>query len=114
MEEEIIIPIVLFGCTAFILYYFLRFRYLERQAILEKGMTADEIKEVFKKHPKSKVTNGTNTAKWGIILITIGLAILIGTQFSDEVMLSLIFMLPGIGLLIYYKFIFKKEIKTEE
>lgn len=114
MEEEILIPIVMFASIAFILYYYFRYRYLERQAIIEKGMTADEIKEVFKKLPKHKTSNETNMAKWGIILIAIGLAILIGTQFSDEVMLSLIFILPGIGLLLYYKFIFKKEIKTDE
>lgn len=114
MEEEILIPIALFASIAFILYYFFRYRYLERQAIIEKGMTADELKDILKKHPKQKAENNTNMAKWGILFIAIGLAILVGTQFSDEVMLSLIFILPGIGLLIYYKFIFKKEIKTDE
>ena len=106
MEEEILIPIAFFASVAFILYYFFRYRYLERQAIIEKGMTADELKDVFKKHPKQKISNEANMAKWGIILITIGLAILIGTQFSDEVMLALIFLFPGVGLLLYYKFIF--------
>jgi hypothetical protein len=114
MEEEIIIPIVVFGSIAFILYYYFRFRYLERQAIIEKGLTAEEIKDLYKKPHRFKTTNETNMAKWGIILIAIGLAILVGTQFSDEVMLSLIFILPGLGLLIYYKFIFKKENKSEE
>lgn len=114
MEEEILIPIAFFASVSFILYYYFRYRYLERQTILEKGMTADELKDLLKKHPRERIGNGTSTAKWGILLIAVGLAILIGTQFSDEVMLALIFIFPGIGLLLYYNFIYKKITKTEE
>ncbi len=114
MEEEILIPIVFFASVSFVLYYYFRYRYLERQTIIEKGMTADELKDLLKKHPKERTGNGINTAKWGILLIAVGLAILIGTQFSDEVMLALIFMFPGIGLLLYYNFIYKKITKTEK
>jgi uncharacterized membrane protein len=114
MEEEILIPIVMFASIAFVLYYYFKYRYLERQAIIEKGISAENVKDVLKKSPKQKTTNEANLAKWGIILIAIGLAILIGTQFSDEVMLGLIFIFPGVGLLIYYSFIVKKTTKTEE
>ena len=114
MEEEILIPIVMFASIAFVLYYYFKYRYLERQAIIEKGINTEDAKEVLKKSPKQKVTNEANLAKWGIILIAVGLAILIGTQFSDEVMLALIFIFPGIGLLLYYTFILKKVTKKEE
>lgn len=111
---EVFIPITLFSATAFVLFFFFRYRYLERQAIIEKGISGEELKEMFKKHPKQKTKNDANLAKWGIILIAIGLAILIGTQFSDEVMLALIFIFPGIGLLLFYKFILKNEMSTGE
>ncbi|MBN1406936.1 MAG: hypothetical protein JW956_04065 [Calditrichaceae bacterium] len=114
MEEEIFIPIVLFVSIAFILYSYLRYRYLERQAILEKGMSIEELKEIFKSTAKSKNESGANMAKWGIILIAIGLAILIGSYFSDEVMGALIFILPGAGLLLYYKLFATKAIKHIE
>ena len=114
MEEEILIPIALFASITFILYSYFRYRYMERQAILEKGMTSDEIKEIFKKHTKERVSDGTGLAKWGIILIAIGLAILIGTYFSDEVMMALIFIFPGVGMLLYYNLIAKKSAKTKE
>ena len=108
MEEEFLIPIVLFISIAFVLYYYFRFRYLERQALIEKGLTADDVKDLLKKTSKRSTIDGTAMAKWGIILIAIGLAILIGNQFSDEVMLALIFIFPGIGMLFYYYFIQKK------
>jgi uncharacterized membrane protein len=113
MNEEIIIPVAFFASIAFILYYFFKYRYLERQALIEKGMTVEELKKTFRKIPREKNRNEAAMAKWGIILIAIGLAILIGTNFSDEILLGLIFMFPGIGLLLYYKFI-AKRVETEE
>jgi len=112
MDEEILIPITFFASVAFILYYYFRYRYLERQAIIDKGMNIDELKTFLKKTPRQNGNSGASSAKWGIILIAIGLAILIGSQFSDEIMVGLIFMLPGFGLLLYYKFIYK-QVNTE-
>ena len=87
---------------------------MERQALIDKGLNAEDVKDLFKTLPNQNISNEAGMAKWGIILIAIGLAILMGTQFTDEVMLGLIFLFPGIGLLFYYYFIAKKFTVSEE
>lgn len=113
MEVEILVPIAFFALVAFIFYSFFKYR-IEKQALLDQNITAEGLKELLGKTSKQKFLNEERAAKWGIILIAIGLAILIGTQFTDEVMLGFIFLFPGIGLLFYYYFIAKKFAKSEE
>ena len=113
MQAEIFIPIGFFALVAFIFYSFFKYR-IEKQALLDKNITAESLKEILGKTSRIKFLNEESAAKWGIILIALGLAILIGIQFTDEVMLGFIFLFPGIGLLFYYYFIAKKVGKSEE
>lgn len=113
MGTEVFIPITLFAAIAFIIFYYLRYRYLERQSIIEKGLSGEDLKNMLGKPPRRE-SNGTNMAKWGIIAIAIGLAILIGTQFEEEVTFGLIFLFPGIGLLIFYQFFAKPKHSQHE
>jgi len=108
MESEVFIPIVLFIGITIILMYFLRYRYQERQSIIEKGMSGEDLKIFLGSRPKRE-SDGSAPAKYGILAICIGLAILIGTQFDEETVWGLIFLLPGIGLLIYYRFFTKNQ-----
>lgn len=114
MEVELFVPIAFFASIAFILYYYFRYRYLERQALIEKGANVEELKDILKKYPRQHTYHTANMAKWGIIFIAIGLAILIGNYFSDVVMLALIFIFPGIGLLLFYKFILTRKAEEEQ
>lgn len=110
---EILIPITLFLVIGIIVFYFFRYRFLERQSIIEKGLGGEELKTMLGRRERSE-SDGTNMAKWGIIAIAIGLAILIGTQFEDEVTFGLVFLLPGIGLLIFYQFFSKNKNDSKE
>lgn len=108
---EIFIPIVFFISLAVILYHKIKSRHTERLAIIEKGLTEEQL-DYFKKG------KGTNIAdewpiKIGVILIGVGTAILAGSMFPydmrDEIILGLIFLLPGIGLILAYKYLEKKS-----
>jgi hypothetical protein len=112
MGNEIFIPITLFAGIAFILYYFMRYRFQERQSIIEKGLSGDDLKVLLGSKPKRE-SNGSASAKYGILAICVGLAILIGTQFDEETVWGLIFLLPGIGLLVYYRFFQKTRSESK-
>ncbi len=115
MQEEILIPITLFVATAVILYHFIKNRHTERMAIIEKGVSDDQL--AFLLPSRKKEGAGMLTLKIGAVLIGVGLAILIGAyvdpSVQDETIAGLIFLLPGIGLLLVYAVARKTE-KGEE
>jgi len=76
---EVIIPVTLFFVIGIIVFYFFRYRFLERQSIIEKGLGGEELKAMLGRRERRQ-SDGTNLAKWGIIAIAIGLAILIGSN----------------------------------
>lgn len=112
MNYDMFIPITIFISIAFVLFFYLRYRFMERQALIEKGMGGEDLKNYLSKHQKGEI-HGTNVAKWGILAISIGLAILIGRYFEDAVLVGLIFLFPGIGLLIYYQFFIKNKLTQD-
>jgi len=109
---EVFIPITLFTITGVILYYWLKSRHELKMAILEKGTNADELKYLLGSY--KKFYNKQSPAKWGLILISIGLAIITGSIFQsitymeEEITFGLVFLFPGIALLFYYHTIGKK------
>lgn len=109
----IMIPITLFIVTGIVIYYLIKTRHQERMAIIERGAEGEALQYLSGKQ-KDKTADPSRWVKWGFILIAIGLAILIGNQFDEEVTFGLIFMLPGIGLLLYYAMFGKKEKEKEE
>ncbi len=110
----ILVPIVFFIVIGFVLYYYLRVKHEEKMRIIEKGLSAEEIKYLFDETPQ-KSPSPLRNAKWGIILISIGLAIIIGMQMDyavrDEMTIGFIFLFPGLGLLLYYGLFGRKELK---
>lgn len=104
ITAEVIIPITLFVATALILYYYLRTRHQERMQIIEKGVSEEQVKYLLKtQKPKP---NPLNSIKYGLLLIAVGLAIFLGTlapgSEQEEITFGLIFLLPGISLVIFY------------
>ncbi len=78
-----------------------------RKMLIEKGMVNEKLQYLFA--GKMDVT-APASLKWGMVLIGIGLAFLIGQlvpSLKEEITIALIFIFGGIGLLLYY-FIAKK------
>jgi hypothetical protein len=103
MAEGIIavfIPIVFFLVTGLILVTFFYFRSKERQQLIEKGMEAQAIKELYagKKDPYILL-------KFGIIIVSFGLGLGIGLILQDETMEDyyvplFLFVMTGLGFII--------------
>lgn len=97
MEE--LIPIAFFAMVAVIVKYVIDNK--TRRMLIEKGMVDEKVKYLFK--------NGTqpfSSMKWGMVLVGIGLALLIGQVFrydiSEQATMGMMFLFAGIGFIIYY------------
>ncbi len=106
MIAGLLVPITFFITAGFIVYYTLHTRNMERMKIIEQGVSGDDLKKLLGQIEK-KPGDPLTMAKWGIILISVGLAILIcafvDSRLQEEITIGLIFLFPGIGLLIYYR-----------
>jgi uncharacterized membrane protein len=106
----ITIPIIFIIVTGIVIFYFIRARHEERMTILEKGTDKEQLEYLFKEHKREH--NPLNFIKYGLLLISIGAAICTITFYEEEVTAGLIFILPGISLILYY-FIAKRLQKNE-
>lgn len=117
MKEEILIPMTLFISTAIVLYYFLKSRHAERMAIIDKGLNEEQLSYLLKTKKREYIHNNWSL-KLGVFLIGVGLAVLIGSavpyDMQDSTITGLIFLFPGIGLLLVYKFSDNKLKKEKE
>ncbi|MEJ2195171.1 MAG: DUF6249 domain-containing protein [Ignavibacteriaceae bacterium] len=93
----VFIPIVLFLVIGIIIVTFIYFRSRERQMLIEKGLSAEDIKLFFeqKKDPYALL-------KIGIISIFFGLGLGLGMLSGDEEvwMPMSIFVFTGVGFVI--------------
>ena len=85
---------------------FILTRHRERMSIIEKGLPPEEIKAMYEKgtwkiHPLSSL-------KWGIVLLMIGAAWLLGiwlhevNNYPEATILGLIVLFGGVGLVVFY------------
>jgi hypothetical protein len=90
---------IVFGTLAFVVKTTLEYRM--RRQLIEKGLVDDKARAMF----AGPITTETSI-KWGMVMIGVGLAILLGEMFpysvSDEITVSLIFLFSGIGLIVFY------------
>jgi hypothetical protein len=74
-----------------------------RRMLIEKGMLSENIQYLFS-NPFEKQT--PSSLKWGMVLVAIGLAVLIGQfapmKYGEEVTFSMMFILAGLALIIFY------------
>lgn len=114
-EFEFLIPIVFFASIAAVLYHFIKFRNAERMAVIEKGLSEEQL-NFFKGAKKQTLFANQWTIKLSVLLIGVGLAVMIGefvpNDMRETMTIGLMFLLPGLGLLLSYKYIEKKV--TEE
>jgi len=82
-----------------------------RRRLIDSGQVDEKIKYLYFKEPKI-FSDPLNSVRWGLVLIALGLAVIIGQQFPDgekeQMTLSAMFLLAGIAFLVYY-FLAKRE-----
>jgi uncharacterized membrane protein YraQ (UPF0718 family) len=81
--------------------------------LIDKNMVDENIKHLFTEGSQSQFLS---SLKWGMVLIGVGLAALIGElvpyDVSRETTFGAMLVLAGLGLLLYY-FIINKKFKRD-
>ena len=109
--HEVIVPIVLFISAAISMIFWMTNRHRERMAMIDKGLSSDEIKAMYSKEIRR---DPLTSLKWGLLFILGGLAVLLGNflhqRFGAEegIMIGLVPLFVGCGLLIFYSIASKK------
>jgi hypothetical protein len=113
MMEGFLIPITLFLSTAAVLIVWLTVRYRERVTMVEKGLSAEDIKSLYERSTKR---NHLSSLKWGMLFVFGGIAIILGNilhdyfAFDEEgAIFGMVAIFLGVALLLYYR-IASKEI----
>ncbi|MBN2028610.1 hypothetical protein JW824_00040 [bacterium] len=74
-----------------------------KNKLIEKGLVDENVKYLYGNRYDSAVPSAL---KWGIVLTGIGLAFLVGHLFpeelKEEITIAAMFLLAGLGLIIYY------------
>lgn len=114
---ESLIPVIaiifLFGIPGIIVFWYINARHRERMRLIEKGLTAAEIKEYFSNiYVKGK--NQYSALKWGMLLVFIGIGLFLSivieetTEIGDSLTPAFLLLFAGAGFLIYYLIVRKK------
>ena len=111
MNEDIMIPLIVFAFIFATIYIFLTIRNKERMALIEKGASA----ELFKSKP---IATQFLTLKFGLFFIGVAVGVLFGnildlyTGLEEGVAyVSGIFLFGGLGLVAGYLYQAKKQNK---
>ena len=74
-----------------------------RQRLIDKGLADESVRQIYGATTKMQ---SMSSLKWGMVLVGIGVALLVGQLFphyvSSEITFGLMFLFAGIGFLIYY------------
>jgi hypothetical protein len=74
-----------------------------RQKLIDKGLVDEKVKYLYRENGH---TRALGTLRWALVLIGIGLAVVIGQLVPDRMMEEItaagMFLLAGVGLLVYY------------
>lgn len=74
-----------------------------RRRLVEKGLADDAVRQLY---VATSTSQSMSSLKWGMVLVGMGAALLIGQFFphyvNDQVTFGLMFLFAGIGFLIYY------------
>ncbi len=101
MLENILIPAVVF--TAIVAIVKIISDTMTRHRLIAKGMVDEKVKHLF---IKSAQLQRLSSLKWGMVLVGIGVALVIGQLAEDyitgESVFGLMFIFAGVAFLIYY------------
>lgn len=110
MNESVFIVGIIFFSIAFVIKILSDNQV--RRSVIHKGEIDANLKVLFQHDP------GPSSLKWGIVLIFIGIAFIISqfipSYYSDNIVAGLVFILAGVGLLVYYLFASKLVKKSIE
>ena len=82
-----------------------------RRKLIESGAVGEDVKYLYAERAEASIPS---SLKWGMVLIGIGLAFLIGQlvpDFSGEITVACMFIFAGVGLLLFYFMARKKDEK---
>lgn len=116
MHEPFLIPIILFLSIAAVLIVWLTTRHRERVAMVEKGLSSEEIKAMYSREVKR---DPLRSLKWGILFVFGGIAVVLGNILSEYlhveeggIIVGMVAVFLGAALLLYY-FIAAKKLKEQ-
>lgn len=100
MEDALIVGIIFFSIVAIVKIVS---DASTRRRLLERAASNEEISKTLLTHPE--LVN-LSSLKWGLVLVGIGLAWLVSNwtdyYWRDETVFGLMFLLAGVGMLVYY------------
>jgi hypothetical protein len=109
--EEVLVPLTFFISLAAIIVIGVLVRHKERLTMMEKGLSADEIKAFrvrdIRRDPLASL-------KWGLMFLLAGIAIMLGNflhvqyNVDEGVIVGLVCFFVGIGLVTFYGVASKK------
>jgi hypothetical protein len=99
----VLIVFVIFGTAAFVIKVVSDNRI--RRRIVESGQVDEKVKYLYFGSGK-RLFDPLSNVKWGMVLIAIGLALLLGQLFpyniTEEMTIGFMFLFAGLAFLIYY------------
>ncbi len=108
--EPIMIVFIVFGSCGLILWKYFDSRHKERMALIEKGMSASDLRGTF-----TVRSDALGNLKWGLLALFAGLGVLFA-NYLDEVMdwgdasyPSMILIFGGVSLIVFYAIAARKE-----
>jgi len=119
MDPGILVPIVLFGGIAVVLWKYFEGRHKERMAMIDKGVNPADFKSAtpFRLWQGSVLSN----LKWGLLFVFAGIGLLVGQQleyyfgFHEETaVFGSILIAGGFALIIFYLIAAKKLKEKKE
>ena len=100
MEPALILAVIFFGIVAIIKTVS---DARTRNRLIEKGVADQKIRDFLS---ATSQLHALSSLKWGMVLVGIGLAAIIGEAFpsyvSGDITWALIFIFAGIAFLVYY------------
>lgn len=112
--SEIWVPIVVVPTVFFTFFMVIKTisDNVVRKKLVDKGIVDEKASALF----QTKIVNNPETSlKYGMVLVALGIAILIGMYgpgyIQEEVTISAMFILGGLALVLYYFFTSKKQDK---
>lgn len=107
-----LIPMIFFLCVAAVWGLIALTRHKERMTMIEKGLKPEDIKSMYERGIIRM--NPLSSLKWGIVLVGVGLAVLLGMMLNnlyfveEGVYPGLIALFGGLGLITFYMIAHKK------
>ena len=110
--EEVLVPLMGIVAVAAVFITFFASRNRERMAMIEKGLSSDEIKAMYAREIRR---DPLNSLKWGILFVLGGVAIIAGNYLHHQygvdegIIVGMVILFVGVGLVLFYGIASKKN-----